>query len=255
MKSVIPKQFIELHGKPILIHTIQKFFETIPDATIIVVIAKEYEQGWETLCKQHQFSISHTITVGGATRYESVKNGLELVPDGAVVGIHDAARPLVVVGSDGCRYDCLLAGHADRPPRVVPFEHDGAGPHLVPLERGGRRDVVGTLAERETLVVVDADVKFGRGDLTDLEWIEALSKEGGWIVFSGDRRITKNKAERDAFKKARLTGFFIGKALLKKGPVQQVYRLLHQWDKIEKIASAVDDGATYEVTETKIKQI
>jgi len=95
MKSVIPKQFIELHGKPILMHTIQKFFETIPDATIIVVIAKEYEQGWETLCKQHQFSISHTITVGGATRYESVKNGLELVPDGAVVGIHDAARPLV----------------------------------------------------------------------------------------------------------------------------------------------------------------
>ncbi|HRG53627.1 MAG TPA: 2-C-methyl-D-erythritol 4-phosphate cytidylyltransferase [Bacteroidia bacterium] len=95
MKSAIPKQFIELHGKPVLMHTIQKFSDTIPDATIIVVIAKEYEQGWKALCSQHAFSISHQLTLGGATRYESVKNGLELVPDAGVVGIHDAARPLV----------------------------------------------------------------------------------------------------------------------------------------------------------------
>lgn len=95
MKSAIPKQFIELQGKPILMHTLQKFFDALPAAILIVVLAKEYEDTWKTLCKQHQFSIVHTLTTGGATRYESVKNGLELVPDAAVVGIHDAARPLV----------------------------------------------------------------------------------------------------------------------------------------------------------------
>lgn len=95
MKSVVPKQFIELHGKPILMHTIQKFFDALPEAVIIVVLAKENQAVWKTLCEQHQFQIEHTLANGGATRYESVKNGLEQVPDAAVVGIHDAARPLV----------------------------------------------------------------------------------------------------------------------------------------------------------------
>jgi len=99
MKNVVPKQFIELLGKPILMHTIQKFFDALPGVTIIVVLAKEYEDEWKVLCKQHQFSISHTLAVGGATRYESVKNGLELVPNAAVVGIHDAARPLVSIAT------------------------------------------------------------------------------------------------------------------------------------------------------------
>jgi 2-C-methyl-D-erythritol 4-phosphate cytidylyltransferase len=95
MKSAIPKQFIELQGRPVLMHTVQKFAEVFPDIVIIIVLAKEYESEWKELCKKHEFQIPHTITAGGETRYASVKNGLELVPEASVVGIHDAARPLV----------------------------------------------------------------------------------------------------------------------------------------------------------------
>ncbi|HEY0030738.1 MAG TPA: 2-C-methyl-D-erythritol 4-phosphate cytidylyltransferase [Bacteroidia bacterium] len=95
MNNAIPKQFIELKGKPVLMHTIEKFAATLPDAFLIVVLAKELNEQWKTLCDKHQFNIKHQLADGGETRYHSVKNGLELVPAHACVGIHDAARPLV----------------------------------------------------------------------------------------------------------------------------------------------------------------
>jgi 2-C-methyl-D-erythritol 4-phosphate cytidylyltransferase len=95
MKSAVPKQFIELQGKPILMRSIHKFFTTLDNCSIIVVLAKENQEEWKALCKQHQFIISHEVVDGGETRYASVKNGLALVPDACIVGIHDAARPLV----------------------------------------------------------------------------------------------------------------------------------------------------------------
>jgi 2-C-methyl-D-erythritol 4-phosphate cytidylyltransferase len=95
MKSVVPKQFIELKGKPILMHTIEKFKSCYPDINIILILAKELTEQWHTLCEKHDFNISYELAEGGETRYHSVKNGLALVPDPSVVGIHDAARPLV----------------------------------------------------------------------------------------------------------------------------------------------------------------
>lgn len=95
MKSAVPKQFIELQGKPVLMHTIQKFFTVFPDITIIVVLAKEHQLEWKALCEKHQFKILHTIADGGDTRYASVKSGLTHVPEAVIVGIHDAARPFV----------------------------------------------------------------------------------------------------------------------------------------------------------------
>ena len=95
MKSDVPKQFMELEGKPLLMHTITRFVEAIPDIYIIVVIPSIHQNRWRNLCDDHNFRILHQITLGGETRYHSVKNGLALVPDDVVVGIHDAARPLV----------------------------------------------------------------------------------------------------------------------------------------------------------------
>lgn len=95
MNSAVPKQFIELKNKPVLMHTIEKFKYIYPDIHIIVVLAKQLNQEWKSLCEKHDFNIRHEITFGGETRYHSVKNGLELIPDPCVVGIHDAARPLV----------------------------------------------------------------------------------------------------------------------------------------------------------------
>jgi len=95
MKSDVPKQFIELKDKPVLMHTLQKFREAIPGINIILVLSSTYNDLWKTLCKKHQFTIQYEITEGGETRFHSVKNGLQLVPENCVVGIHDAARPLV----------------------------------------------------------------------------------------------------------------------------------------------------------------
>ena len=95
MNNVVPKQFMELQGKPILMHTIEKFTSTFPDIFVIVVLANQLNDDWKKLCEKHNFKTVHQLTVGGETRYHSVKNGLELVPDACVVGIHDAARPLV----------------------------------------------------------------------------------------------------------------------------------------------------------------
>ena len=95
MKSDVPKQFILLQGKPILMRTIERFTHSFPDIQIIVVLNAQYRDEWKSLCEKHQFNIEHTITEGGQTRFHSVKNGLALVPDNCVVGIHDAARPLV----------------------------------------------------------------------------------------------------------------------------------------------------------------
>jgi len=95
MKSIVPKQFIELQGKPMLMHTIEKFVKAIPEIYIIVVLAKQLHDEWKQLCMKHHFTYKVELTDGGETRFHSVKNGLAVVPAGCLVGVHDAARPFV----------------------------------------------------------------------------------------------------------------------------------------------------------------
>ncbi|OFY85757.1 MAG: 2-C-methyl-D-erythritol 4-phosphate cytidylyltransferase [Bacteroidetes bacterium RIFCSPLOWO2_12_FULL_35_15] len=95
MNNAVPKQFIELKGKPVLMHTLEKFFNAIPEIKIILVLADQLNDEWGILCKKYNFTIPLTLTNGGETRYQSVKNGLALVPENCIVGVHDAARPLI----------------------------------------------------------------------------------------------------------------------------------------------------------------
>lgn len=94
MQMDIPKQFLLLDGLPILMHTINRFNETLPDAAIVLVLPSEHLAYWNELKIQFKFDVPHWITFGGDTRFQSVKNGLALVNSG-LVGIHDAVRPLV----------------------------------------------------------------------------------------------------------------------------------------------------------------
>lgn len=94
MQSELPKQFLELAGKPILMHTIDAFY--FDDIQIILVLPADQLTLWNSLCAQHSFSIPHTIVGGGATRFNSVKNGLDsIVEKPGIVAIHDGVRPLV----------------------------------------------------------------------------------------------------------------------------------------------------------------
>jgi len=95
MKSPVPKQFLELYGKPVLMHTVEAFSTIVPDARIIIVIPQEYFALWQRLCSVKEWNVKHTLAAGGLKRYDSVKNGLALVGKQGVVAIHDAVRPLV----------------------------------------------------------------------------------------------------------------------------------------------------------------
>ncbi len=92
----IPKQFIELNGKPILMWTIDVFDGLANRPEIIVVLPEAQVGQWNELCRKHSYKTKHKITVGGKERYLSVKNGIDLVYDAnSIVAIHDGVRPLV----------------------------------------------------------------------------------------------------------------------------------------------------------------
>ena len=95
MQSEIPKQFIEMNGKPILMYTLEAFERYDASIELILVLPATQLEFWENLCKKHAFTLKHKIVSGGATRFYSVKNGLEHVHENSIVAIHDGVRPLV----------------------------------------------------------------------------------------------------------------------------------------------------------------
>lgn len=97
MGGDLPKQFLPLGGKPILMHTLERFYEWNPSAECILVLPEEHQEYWNNLCREHHCHIPHRIANGGTTRFESVRNGLALVEGPALVGVHDGVRPFVSV--------------------------------------------------------------------------------------------------------------------------------------------------------------
>ena len=95
MQAEMPKQFIEVWGKPILMHTIEAFVRYDASLDMIVVLPEIQIEFWKGLCVKHSFGIPHQIISGGETRFDSVKNGLNAISDNGLVAIHDGVRPLV----------------------------------------------------------------------------------------------------------------------------------------------------------------
>lgn len=103
MGSDIPKQFLPVGGKPVLMRTIERFREYSADLQVILVLPKSQQDYWRQLCQQYQYPLpsevegegSYLLADGGETRFHSVQNGLALIPDDAdgVVGVHDGVRP------------------------------------------------------------------------------------------------------------------------------------------------------------------
>jgi 2-C-methyl-D-erythritol 4-phosphate cytidylyltransferase len=91
----LPKQFILLNGKPVLMHTLTVFYDYDPSIHIILVLPEDYTAHWSKLCADFSFEIPHQMVIGGNTRFQSVRNGLKKVERGALVGVHDGVRPLV----------------------------------------------------------------------------------------------------------------------------------------------------------------
>ena len=95
MGSDIPKQFLPISGKPVLMRTLERFRQYSPTLQIILVLPKAQQDYWQELCKEYDFKVEYLLADGGETRFHSVQHGLALIPDDAegVVGVHDGVRP------------------------------------------------------------------------------------------------------------------------------------------------------------------
>ena len=97
MGAEIPKQFLELAGRPVLMHTIERFKVYNDAIEIITVLPENQLRYWIDLQKKHSFTIPHTLVKGGSNRFFSVRNGLKFVNASGLVAIHDGVRPFVSI--------------------------------------------------------------------------------------------------------------------------------------------------------------
>ncbi len=111
--SDLPKQFLNLLGKPVLMHSISAFFNYDNDIKIILALPKSHFAFWKNLCIEYDFNIPHLVVEGGEMRFHSVKNALSKVEGRGVVGIHDGVRPLIDRKSiDNCYSTAKSKGNA-----------------------------------------------------------------------------------------------------------------------------------------------
>lgn len=94
MASELPKQFIEIHNRPIILRTIDAFVSIYSEIELVVVLAKDQFELWEDICAKHKFKHPTKLIVGGAERFQSIRNGLTACT-GELILVHDAVRPLV----------------------------------------------------------------------------------------------------------------------------------------------------------------
>lgn len=95
IKSKLPKQFLELNKKPVLLHAIEAFYHYSQAITVILVLPEDDFPIWKSISDRFQFNKPIIIQKGGDTRFQSVKNGLEMIKGDGLVAIHDAVRPLI----------------------------------------------------------------------------------------------------------------------------------------------------------------
>lgn len=94
MGSTLPKQFLMLHNRPVLAHTIDRVREALPSARIVVVLPEEHIELWRNLAARFDIA-RHEVVAGGSERFHSVNNGLEALGDDVrLIAVHDGVRPL-----------------------------------------------------------------------------------------------------------------------------------------------------------------
>lgn len=93
MGSALPKQFLRIGGKTILQMTMERVDSAVHGVRFVLVLPEEYMDFWREECKKSAISFNQVLVTGGITRFHSVRNALEKIPEGSIVGVHDAVRP------------------------------------------------------------------------------------------------------------------------------------------------------------------
>lgn len=120
MGGELPKQFIPMLGKPLLMHTLEAFHKWNEDVEIILVLPLEHQSYWQMLCKEIGCKVPHKVVSGGETRFHSVKNGIEEIEselaethEQAIIAVHDGVRPFVSPETiDSCFKEAEKSGAA-----------------------------------------------------------------------------------------------------------------------------------------------
>lgn len=99
METEVPKQFLLLNGKPVLMHTFEVFYRFSSTISFVLVLPDNEIALWKQLCMDYSFTIPHYIVTGGDTRFQSVKNGLSLIKEECIVAVHDGVRPLTSIAT------------------------------------------------------------------------------------------------------------------------------------------------------------
>lgn len=143
MGSDIPKQFLPIGGKPVLMRTLERFREYSPALQIILVLPKAQQEYWKELCEKHNFTVAYQLADGGETRFHSVQHGLALIPDDAegVVGVHDGVRPFPSIDVINNCYETARTAKAVIPviPVVETVRHLDNAPSSHTVPRGEYR--------------------------------------------------------------------------------------------------------------------
>ncbi len=98
MGGEVPKQFLPIGGKPVLMRTVEAFYQTDAETGIVLVLPQEQQSYWKNLCCQYDFRIPYILADGGCTRFHSARNGLQVIPDedsDSLIAVHDGVRPFV----------------------------------------------------------------------------------------------------------------------------------------------------------------
>jgi 2-C-methyl-D-erythritol 4-phosphate cytidylyltransferase len=111
MGGDLPKQFKSLAGKPVLVHTLERFLNFDPEISLVVVLSPSHQQYWEEVMESTTLLRKIQVAPGGRTRFESVRNGISRMREVDIIGIHDAVRPLVSVQTlEKCFHSASLTG-------------------------------------------------------------------------------------------------------------------------------------------------
>lgn len=140
MNSSVPKQFLPLCGKPVLMHSVKAFHSYHPQLKIIIAMHPDLFHHWKTLCMKHSFNIPHTLSQGGEKRFDSVHNALSFLTSDSVVAVHDGVRPLVSVGLISRAFDhAVTNGNAIPVTPVTDSVRKSEGKTNSPVDRSSLR--------------------------------------------------------------------------------------------------------------------
>ncbi len=196
--SVIPKQFLELNGRPILMHSIEAFYQYQHTIEIIVVLPFDQIEFWQTMCKKHQFFVKHQLVAGGSERYFSVKNGLQFVSPENLVAIHDGVRPLIDKSTiENCYKTAENEGNAipviDLTDSVREIQADGTSLHV---DRKNYKLIQTPQVFRSTLILEAYKKGFSENFTDDASVLEAMTP-GSIRLIKGNRQNIKITTPED----------------------------------------------------------